>query len=563
MALQWPSRTPDLARLGCGHAWLAKLEEWLCAGWQFVDAEDSRWLDLMLLLHARPNLRTTLVVPEEVASLTIGDIARKRADGPGITTDDFNMEFRLARDVVSPGDVDRMVILIEAGVYANSYGSQGGTLLLAACQEGWTDVVRAFAEVRADLEKPLLSTGDTPLFKAAEHNRLDIMEILLSHRAYVDGTSRHDKFTPLGVACALGHVEAARLLLEAGADASSLDTNHLQALDDVLDPDKHFATGKRLALTQLLAAHGAGRKLLDGQADAVAAARNCGAEETAAWLTRTDKWRTDLHYMEVLPLKTVESMLRRGASLEARIVDKEHDVAGPNGQPPGHDVPTALEVAEELRDAGRAPAGSPAALVLEASGPWSPKTHRLFPAAARARAVTLLMLGRQLSTTFPRESESLFDAWREHVLPHAVHRHAGQELTLRVRCLLPSGVDLPGRRKSTLLTHRLQTTAEEASSLSSLEVACRNTQWAEWANLPAPFSFKWGHSNDGEPVDEASLAAAVAKATMLTHCLRPGGEQCRTVQMGDVDFAKSMKHHKLAQVQERLCLTVTPSVTDA
>ena len=99
-----------------------------------------------------------------------------------------------------------------------------------------------------------------------------------------------------------------------------------------------------------------GPKSQEGKSQSVARleaqSRACEAEETAAWLTRTAKWRTDLHFMEMLPLETVESMLRRGASLEARVVDKEQDRAGPNGQPPGHDVPTALEVAEELRDAG-------------------------------------------------------------------------------------------------------------------------------------------------------------------------------------------------------------------
>ena len=201
MLLRWPSETPDLARPGCGHGWLAKLEQELCAGWEFVDAEDPRWLDLMLLLHARPHLRTTLVVPEEVASLTWDELVSTRASGPKLSTRDCEMIPILNTD--SEDNYDRVIILIQAGVCAEAYDESGATLLLMACQEGWTDIVEALAENGSDLDKPLRESGDTPLFKAAEHNHLDIMEILLSHRVGANSTYRSDALTPLGVACAM------------------------------------------------------------------------------------------------------------------------------------------------------------------------------------------------------------------------------------------------------------------------------------------------------------------------------------------------------------------------
>ena len=39
----------------------------------------------------------------------------------------------------------------------------------------------------------------------------------------------------------------------------------------------------------------------------------------------------------------------------------------------------------------------PAGLVLAAAQPWSPQTHELFPAAVRAHAVEVLVLGHRLS----------------------------------------------------------------------------------------------------------------------------------------------------------------------
>ena len=78
---------------------------------------------------------------------------------------------------------------------------------------------------------------------------------------------------------------------------------------------------------------------------------------------------------------------------------------------------------------------------------------------------------------------------------------------------------------------------------------------------PAPLSFRWGHSNDGEPVDEASLAAAVANAAMLANCLRPGGERGLGGGCCLEDGERLRRHFGLGE--EKLCLTVTRSVPDA
>ena len=65
--------------------------------------------------------------------------------------------------------------------------------------------------------------------------------------------------------------------------------------------------------------------------------------------------------------------------------------------------------------------------MLRASQPWRPQTHALFPAAARARAVELMRLGRLLSNQ-PRFADvrsaavGLNDVWMSIVVPHAVGR---------------------------------------------------------------------------------------------------------------------------------------------
>ena len=72
-----------------------------------------------------------------------------------------------------------------------------------------------------------------------------------------------------------------------------------------------------------------------------------------------------------------------------------------------------------------------AALIVRAAAPWSPRTHALFPAGAKARAVELLRVGWLLARELQEASaahavEMAFrDAWLGHVMPHALERASG------------------------------------------------------------------------------------------------------------------------------------------
>lgn len=172
-----------------------------------------------------------------------------------------------------------------------------------------------------------------------------------------------------------------------------------------------------LPVIQLLSAHGALRFFPNGQtAESVAraAAERRGVPPAEcpvlAWLRRTREWVTPLHHLELLgPAATIEH-LRAGA-----------DVRSHSSAP---DAPTPVSIARALARSGGAPPGSAAALVLRAAQPWSPHTHALFPASARARACELLRLGYQLAAQprFAGASRQLQDVWVAHVLPHAVKR---------------------------------------------------------------------------------------------------------------------------------------------
>ena len=97
---------------------------------------------------------------------------------------------------------------------------------------------------------------------------------------------------------------------------------------------------------------------------------------------------------------------------------------------PARPSPTPLSLAQGLLAAGEANAGSAAALVLRAAEPWSPATHDLLPAAARAWAVAVLRLGKLLSRKLVGNEGSFFDAWHDHVMPRAIDRESGVPVRL-------------------------------------------------------------------------------------------------------------------------------------
>jgi ankyrin repeat protein len=73
----------------------------------------------------------------------------------------------------------------------------------------------------------LAANPELNVFEAAALGRTNRLGGLLHERANAFGD---DGFQPLGLACFFGHVEAARLLLERGADPNTLARNeHIQA----------------------------------------------------------------------------------------------------------------------------------------------------------------------------------------------------------------------------------------------------------------------------------------------------------------------------------------------
>ena len=135
---------------------------------------------------------------------------------------------------------------------------------------------------RGDDERVSALLADEPqlnVFEAAALARTDRLRELLDGDPSLANAFGDDGFQPLGLACFFGHVEAARVLVDRGADPTSRARNeHIQAAPL---HSAAAAEGKgehvRLELCELLLDHGADPNLEQGDGfTALDAARQNG-----------------------------------------------------------------------------------------------------------------------------------------------------------------------------------------------------------------------------------------------------------------------------------------------
>jgi uncharacterized protein len=121
------------------------------------------------------------------------------------------------------------------------------------------------------------------VFEAAAFGQTDRLRDLLAEDPGNANAYGDDGFQPLGLACFFGHVEAARLLLDHGADPNTLSRNehvktnalHAAAASENKGPEMRYE------LCELLLEHGADPSIPQGGTEfrAIDAARMNGDEE--------------------------------------------------------------------------------------------------------------------------------------------------------------------------------------------------------------------------------------------------------------------------------------------
>ena len=295
----------------------------------------------------------------------------------------------------------------------DAVGPGGMTPLLLASSHGFVEIMWWLLDAGAD---PDLEDDDG-LTALAVVDSTEAAECLLQHGA--DPLANNSGWQALRLACRDGRLQMVQRLLDRGVVPN----------DDDIDPQGPTpmmlaCAGGHLACVQHLSVHGASRSCTAAWADddlapnglqvpdgesvrTVAAGGN--HDDLVDFLDRSAEWCTALHHLTVVPAGRVRLLLRCGADVHARA-----SAAGPS----------PLDLARALGASGRAEAGTGAALVLAAAEAWSPRSHSLFPTAARRRASTLLQLGYMMSAAFRGAEAAWTEVWRTVVLPHALDRGA-------------------------------------------------------------------------------------------------------------------------------------------
>jgi hypothetical protein len=151
-------------------------------------------------------------------------------------------------EAVKAGDVARVQSIVTANP-ASSSGRlpSGESPLMSALYRGHREVMRLLLDAGAELD--VFAASATGNVEALRSQVLDTRNI---------GRHAYDGWTPLHLAAFFGHIDAARVLLDAGADVAAVSQNSLA------NTPLHAATaGKHSDVALLLLANGANAFAVD------------------------------------------------------------------------------------------------------------------------------------------------------------------------------------------------------------------------------------------------------------------------------------------------------------
>jgi ankyrin repeat protein len=130
-----------------------------------------------------------------------------------------------------------------------------------------SDLLQALYRGERDEAERLAAGRELTVFEAAALGRADRVRELVDADPGLANAYGDDGFHPLGLACFFGHVDAARVLLEGGADVNALARNEriqTAAIHAAAAAEGKGGEETRYELVELLLDHGADPNLEQG-----------------------------------------------------------------------------------------------------------------------------------------------------------------------------------------------------------------------------------------------------------------------------------------------------------
>lgn len=168
-----------------------------------------------------------------VSAAQSGDVAALRAALPPGSHPDPETLVRPLYFASQRGNSDAAIYLLEQGAPANATTSFGTALEMAA-RGNHTDIVSALLAAGADPNLPGGEDGKTPLHDAAERGAIEAARLLLQHGADVNARTVRWDHLAIHLAARKGDTEMVAFLREMGAAPAPVDplqTGELEAAD--------------------------------------------------------------------------------------------------------------------------------------------------------------------------------------------------------------------------------------------------------------------------------------------------------------------------------------------
>lgn len=158
--------------------------------------------------------------------------------GFDVNTSNFDGEHGLILALREPSLKVIAVLINWPKVNVEARTAAGESPLMLAALKGLTSVCEQLIAKNADVNKP----GWAPLHYAATHGHLPVMNLLLTHHAYIDAASPNGT-TPLMMAAQYGTRSAVELLIKEGADPKLKNQQGLTATDFATRADRAEVVG--------------------------------------------------------------------------------------------------------------------------------------------------------------------------------------------------------------------------------------------------------------------------------------------------------------------------------